>query len=1009
MTLAGFALGATPIVAQAQTQQQQTAAAEEEIEQIIVTGTRLVNAAAESPVPVVQFDASEIDARGAIRIEDVLNILPQVFPGQTSEVSNGATGTSTLDLRGLGSIRTLVLIDGKRLPFGSAETSSPNLDIVPTQLIERVDIVTGGASAVYGSDALAGVANFILKSDFSGVEVDAQVGVHHAGNSNKFMEQVLAAGGQPDAGSAVDGRDVFATILVGANTDDGRGNVTAYLSYQNQNEILQRDRDVSACAIGPASGPLSFMGVGCVGSSSFRRFFNRGGPTDVFQEADGTLVPFVGGPDQTFNFGPFNFFQRPNERFLINARGHYMIADEVGPLENVEVYTDLSFMNNRTDAQIAPSASFFRPFKTNCDNPLLQQGLGPNGNGVGTFFDLLGCSTPDEDGDLPEEVSLIFGHRNVEGGNRVSNIEISTWRTIVGFRGDAFDNNFQWDAFGQFARTNLIDTSKNDLNFNRVQDALFIVDDGNGNPVCRSGNAGCVPWDVFTRTPDGKTGVTQAAVDYIQGVGIVTGRTEQRVIGGTFQGDLTPYGIRSPLANSGASMLIGAEYRLDKLSRQPDDISQIPGGRGLTGTGGATLPVAGQLGVWEVFTEAQIPLIEDAPFVKELGFSGAYRRSDYKTQGNNVKNGFDTDTWFVGLTWAPDEQVRVRAQFQRAIRAPNVIELFTGQNTGLFNLSTGPNGLFDPCAGDFDPNTPTPEPQRSFAECARTGVTQSQFGSIPDNPAGQFNVTTGGNPFLEAENGDTYTIGVVLTPDFAPGLTLAVDYFDIEIDNTISTIPPQTSLQNCLDTGDDRFCRLIIRDRFGSLFLDNANFEGVQATNTNIASLETKGVDISARYELDLADLGLDNSGSLTFDYVGTVLDTLDTTPLPGADPIKCKGKFAGQCGTPNPKYRHRLFVNWNTPWALTVSATWRYFGNTVIDGNAATFLDEKTGRQNYLDLVFRYQVTENLEARFGANNLLGNTPPLNTSGGPPSGNGNTFPNVFDIDRFIFFGINVGF
>ena len=523
MALAGFALGTTPIAAQAQAQQgpqvqQQAAAADEEIEQIIVTGTRLKNTTAESPVPVVQFSAAEIDARGAIRIEDVLNILPQVFPGQTNDVSNGASGTSTLDLRGLGSIRTLVLIDGKRLPFGSASISSPNLDLVPTQLIDRVDIVTGGASAVYGSDALAGVANFILKSDFEGVEVDAQVGVHHAGNSNNFMEQVLAAGGQPDAGSAIDGREVFATILLGANTDDGRGNVTAYLSYQNDNEILQRDRDISACAIGPASGPLSFQGVGCVGSSSFRRFFLPGG--DVFQEADGTLVPFAGGPDQTFNFGPFNFFQRPAERFVINARGHYQIADEVGPLQNVEAYTDLSFMNNRTDAQIAPSASFFRPFKTNCDNPLLQQGLGPNGTGVGTFFDLLGCGTPDDDGNLPEEVSLIFGHRNVEGGNRVSNIEVTTWRTVVGLRGEAWDN-FSWDAFGQFARTNLIDTSKNDLNFNRTQDALFVVADANGNPVCRSGNPGCAPWDVFSRTPDGKTGVSQAAVDYIQGVGIV--------------------------------------------------------------------------------------------------------------------------------------------------------------------------------------------------------------------------------------------------------------------------------------------------------------------------------------------------------------------------------------------------------------------------------------------------------------------------------------------------------
>ena len=800
---------------------------------VIVTGSRLNQANLNSSSPVFQVGAAEVDTRGTTRVEDLINILPQAFAGQTSEVANGATGTSTLNLRNLGSIRTLVLIDGKRLPFGSAQTSSPNLDIIPAQLIERVDIVTGGASAVYGSDAVAGVANFILKRDFEGIEFDGQVGFYQDGNGNDFAATILNEASLNVPGAQLDGREVNASITFGANTPDGRGNVTAFMSYTNQNEIRQDARDYSACAY--ATRAAGTEGIGCVGSTTFRRFFTPGG--DFHQDVDGTLVPFVGGPDQTFNFAPDNFIQRPNERFNFTAMARYELTD------NVEAYLDTSFHNNTTDAQIAFSGSFFRAFQTNCDNPFLNATVSAGG----TLADALGCDAAAIAAGT--DVPLTFGRRNVEGDPRNSFIENDTWRMVGGFRGTLGDN-WNWDTYGQYARTRLTRISTGDISFANAQDALFVVDNGAG-PVCRDTGAPCVPWNVFQRNADGTSLVTEEATDFIQGTGLIDGTTEQYILGGTIGGDLGVWGMKFPWADSGVQGLVGVEYRNDSLERVPDALSQIPGGRGLTGVGGGTLPIAGDLSVFEVFFETQIPIIEGRRFAEEFGINGAFRFSDYETEGGGISNSFDTNTFAAGITWAPTSDIRFRGQFQRAVRAPNVIELFTGQNTGLFSASANTNGLFDPCA-----SAPGVAPAATAAQCAFTGVSAAQFGSIPDNSAGQLNLVTGGNPLLEPEVSDSYTAGVVITPSAVEGLSVAVDFYDITVNNTIGTIPAQQILDSCIASGDPQFCNLIQRDRFGSLFLDNSNFEGIQVVNTNIASLAVQGIDIQVNYGLDVGSDG---------------------------------------------------------------------------------------------------------------------------------------------------------
>lgn len=967
-------------------------AAEEEDRGIVVTGSRLnLNPNLEGAAPVLSVSQEQIQSQGTIRVEDLVNQLPQVFAGQAGEVSNGASGTATLNLRGVGSVRTLVLIDGRRLPYGSSSISSANLDLIPTQLIERVDVLTGGASAVYGSDAVGGVANFILRRDFEGVELDFQGNFQQTGNGNTFFNNVTAAAQQPVASPIIDGEEYVITGMIGTNTADGRGNVTIYASYEKRNQVTQNNRSFSACTIGESSSSTSFGGAGCVGSSNFRRFadfFNGDGVNDdVFQLEDGTLVPFVGGPAQTYNFGQRNFFQRPSERFTIYGRGHYDITD------NLEAFMDISYTDVFSDAQIAESASF-GIWNINCDNPFI------NGTpGIDLATEVFGCSADDIANGVIK-ANQFMSHRNVEGGPRNSRLENSAFRIVGGLRGDFADGVWAYEVFGQYSETSDSSLSTNDFIIENTQQAFLAVDDGTGNVVCSDPSGGCVPYNIFTRT-GGTTDVTQAALDFIQGVGIVIGSTSQLVYGGNIQGDLGEYGVTFPWADDGVALLVGFEGRRDELVSIPDEISQVPGG-GFTGVGGATLPVEGQVEVLEFFAELQVPIIQDKPGFKELTFSGQYRYSDYDAAGNNTTNSFSTDAFGLALTWAPVEDITLRGQFQRAVRAPNVIELYTGQNTGLPNLNSATNSngdqIFDPCATAF--------PTASQAACANTGVTAAQYGNVPDVISGQTQSLTGGNPQLAPEESDTWTVGGVFTPSFAPGLTVSVDYFNITVSGFIQGgIAAQTTLDQCLATGDPTFCSLINRATNGSLI---AGIPGVgfQQTNLNIAELETAGFDIQVNYSTDIGSLG-----GLRFDYAGTYLDKFDFASFPGDTPIECAGFLNNGCVSPvNPQYRHRALLTWETPLDVEASVTWRHFSGTENDAVAANpEIDDDLQAVNYVDLSFFYEITDDIRLRAGVLNVTNTQPPVSTSSGPPLGNGNTFPTIYDTARTFFGGVNFRF
>ena len=476
-----------------------TASAQDvENEEIIVTGTRLnVNPNLSGANPALTIDDLEIASRGVVSIEDLVNNLPQAFAGQAGEVSNAATGTSTFDIRGLGATRTLTLINGRRLPFGDSQSSSVNLDLVPTALVDRVDLLTGGASAVYGSDAVAGVANFILKRDFEGLEIDTQYGFSQNDNGLDTFDQTFSNFGGTPVGGVTDGDEINVAATLGFNSDDGRGNLVLHAAFQDREEITQDNRSFSQCSLD--LDDTSPTGLNCFGSANFRLFGGPGGFT--FQEADGEIVPFTGTSDQRFNFGPLNFFQRPQQRFQFFTQGHY----EYTP--GHEFFAEASYVDTVSDAQIAQTASFgIGAFSINCDNPFLQGSTGT------PLTDIFGCSAADiAAGTVVDGVTA--SHRNVEGGPRNSRLENSAFRLVGGLRGSV-ENTLDYEVFAQFSETSDQDVSTNDFIVSNLQQA-FLVREVNGVAQCIDPSGGCVPYNIFQRGPNGETLVTQEATDSV--------------------------------------------------------------------------------------------------------------------------------------------------------------------------------------------------------------------------------------------------------------------------------------------------------------------------------------------------------------------------------------------------------------------------------------------------------------------------------------------------------------
>lgn len=949
MFAGGLAMAASTVYAQ------QVQAEGQPIQRVEVTGSRIPTLHVEGTSPVTVVGAQEIKMDGVRSVENMLNNLPQVFADQGASISNGASGTATVNLRNLGADRTLVLVNGRRLPAGSPQNTAADLNQIPAPLIKRVEVLTGGAGAVYGSDAVAGVVNFIMNDRFKGVQLELNHSFYnHQQNGGPVADAIKRRNFALPGDITADGKITDANLLLGSDFADGKGNATVFFNYKKEDPLLQSERDFSACSIGGASRGAQ---VNCGGSiTSYPGLFDTGAGGDrTPADANGNVRPWSSTGD-IYNFGPLNYFQRPSERYGFNAFAHYNVN------ENTRVYAEASFHDDHTVAQIAPSGLFGVPVTAHYENPLLSP----------AWRSVLGLNAPGDTADV-----FIF-RRNVEGGGRQDNLRHTSYRGVLGLKGDI--GKWNYDAYAQMGKVLFQENYLNDFSISRSEQALDVIADANGNPVCRNPSGGCVPYNIWALDK-----VSPEALKFLQTPGFQKGFTSQSVLGVNFGTDLAEYGIKMPTANEGVAFNVGFEHRTEKLEK---DVDTAFATGDLAGQGGPTPSVKGEYSVRDVFIETRVPLLSKHAFADDLSLNGSFRRSDYST-------GHKTNSFGVGVQWAPTQMAKVRASYQKAVRAANVVEMFAPSGLGLYDNDA------DPCAGA----TPTATPE----QCARTGVTAAMYGKVRDNPAGQYNAIFGGNENLNPETSKSYTLGLVVTP--MANLSFTFDYFNIKVNDVIDDLPPTTTLSDCIENNNQAACALIQRDSLGSLWmLPEAR---IIATNMNLGMRQTSGLDIASNYRHKLNGMG-----SLDFALTGTYLKEFLMEDAPGKGSYDCAGLFGSTCGTPLPEWRHKLRGTWMTPWGVDLALTWRYMGKSDLDRTSTNKLlagtsheaDRHFDAQNYFDIAASWNATRWLTVRGGINNLVDKDPPVGGVTPTGVGNGNTFPQVYDaLGRRVFINLTAKF
>jgi len=974
------------------------------LQEIIVTGSRIAAPNEVSTSPIQVISAKSIQVSGKTDITDIINQLPQILTNDLGQdLGNGtsgltsAGGVATADLRGLGPGRTLVLIDGRRLGGGSPNTAiaqpAPDLDQIPAALVDHVEVVTGGASAAYGSDAIAGVVNFIMKRDFQGFQVDGQVGENWHDNDDTFMQGLVRQFGYtPPTGTARDGRNRAFDMLMGANFADGKGNVTAYLSYRRADPIQSNQRDYGACQLDPIQDVHNnVIGIACGGSTNSNLFAPLTGPDAglAFSVSGHSFVPWgtvASTPPATYNGQGNISLTRKDDRYNAAIMAHEEITGFFQP------YAEFFFMDDRTHQQAAPAALFQNAnpldptgagdYYINCSNPLLS-----------TQQQAILC-TPAQiaadkvnPGSATAQVSI--GRRNIEGGARYTDFEHTNYRAVFGTKGE-FADAWSYDAYGQYFYTAFFDSNQKYLNFQSITNALLVTGTAS-HPTCISASQGCVPYNIFSYG-----GVTQQQLDYLYELGTAEGASTLRTLHADITGMLGEYGAKSPLATEGVGVNIGFEHRNDHELLRPDAAEESGL---LSGFGSAVAPIDNSISVAEEFVELRAPLVQDKPGAKELLFDAGYRRSDYSTIG--VAN-----TYKFEVQYAPVPDYRIRASYDRAIRAPSVAEAFTPPIVGITTV------VPDPCA---------PPITYTLLQCERTGVTVTQYnsGSIPQGTAAQLSEETSGNPNLKPEQANTYTLGVNFAPSQIPHLTGSIDYYHIQIKNEIGVIPYLLVLSNCADTGNPMYCSQIVRQpKSGSLNGNTVAGGGfVIQKNYNLGTALNSGVDVQLNYKLDLPP----GFGDLVFGLNGTELLHNETTPLPGSPTYDCAGLFGYTCQTVNPRWRHLLRTTWETPWHVSASLTWRYIGAVSQDNNSSEptlhfstfngydYVSARIPAVNYLDLEATWNVNGIVQIRAGANNLLDKDPPLVNTDIVAGGAANTYSTYDLFGRQLFLAFTAKF
>jgi iron complex outermembrane recepter protein len=974
--------------------------------EIVVTGSRIPAPNLESTSPIQVVTSQEIELGGRMDVSDIINQLPQNFQnslgqdlGNRTSGLTTAGGVSTADLRGLGPNRTLVLVNGRRLGVGSPYTviqsPAPNLDQIPTFLLDRVDVVTGGASAVYGSDAIAGVINFVTKQNFEGFQIDYHVGENIYKNDSDLMHRLLSESGEtPITGTSHDGRTQTINVMAGTSIADGTGNITGYFSYHSQDPVASADRDFGGCQLNydvDTGQPFCF---GSVNSNFFAV-----DPNNPFAVVGNQFVPLgsvPSTPPAVFNAQPFIFMTRDDRRYMAGFMGHVDLADAAKP------YVEFHFMDDKTHQAIAPSALFLQSnpndptgngnYNINCSNPFLspQQQAALGCTPALIAADQAAIAT----GGLPVTVNTFIGRRNIEGGGRTSDYDHTSYRAVGGLKGD-FAEAWNYDAYAQYYYVDFFNSNNKYLNFANIDKALLVTTDASGQPACVSGPP-CVPYNIFQ---DG--GVTPDAVSYLSLNGTARGTSTLRTIHADITGDLGKYNIRLPTANDGIGINFGYERRQENLDFAPDSAEQS--GQ-LAGFGGAPVSIDQSQTVDEGFIEVRAPLLQDKPWAHDLVFDAGYRHSDYSVTGKVNTHKFE-------LQYAPVPDVRFRGSFQRAIRAPSLIELFNPQAIGLIQFGT------DPCAPTNGGATP---PSATAAQCANTGLSPALYGAgIPQLVAGQLTQLAGGSTTLEPERSNSYTLGFTFTPTFLPDFTGSIDYYHIDLKGGVGVLPANVIMSSCLQSGDPLFCSQIVRNSANGSLNGPTQATGgfIIQTATNIGQVLLSGVDVQAAYRLNFNE----RWGRISFALNGAYLDKAETTTAPGVTPYDCAGLFGAVCQTVNPRWHHLFRTSWSLPRNITASLNWRYFSKVKLDQNSsnptlqfATFgvtntFNAEIPAYHYVDLVGSWGITDDIEVRLGVNNIADKNPPIVTSEITSGGAANTYEVYDALGRQIFAAVSMKF
>jgi iron complex outermembrane recepter protein len=990
----------------ASAQQEIPAPAESQpLQEIIVTGSRIAAPNEVSTSPIQVLSSKYIEVSGKTDITDIISLLPQNFTNDLGQdLGNGTSGLSTAggvataDLRGIGPQRTLVLVDGRRLGVGSPQTAiappAPDLDQIPAGLVERVEVVTGGASAAYGSDAIAGVVNFIMKKNFEGFQVDGQLGENWHDNGNTYLQGLVRQfdNAIPAIGTAKDGRNRTFDMLMGTNFADGKGNVTAYLSFRHADPVVSSQRDFGGCQLFPVTDNNgNVTGTVCNGSSNSNYFRPVTGPNagTAYAVSGTSFVPWgtvPTSPPAAFNSQPYIYMTREDDRYNAAVLAHQEITDWFKP------YAEFYFMDDKSHQVIAPAALFrdanpldptgLGDYFINCSNPLL------SAQQKGTL-----CTpaqiTADTANPGSATAQVRIGRRNVEGGGRFSDYNHENYRAVFGAQGD-FAEAWNYDIYGQYSYTTFFGSNNKYESFANIDNALLATGTA-ANPKCIGNNRGCIPYNIFS---DG--GVTAAQLNYLYLTGTNSGTAQLRTIHADVTGKLGTYGVKSPVANEGVGVNIGFEHRNDHEIYTPDAVSQSGL---LSGSGGAQVPLDASESVKEEFLEIRAPLVQDHTGAKDLLFDTGYRRSDYSITGV-------TNTYKFEVQYAPIEDYRLRVSYDRAVRAPSIVELFNAPNVNT--VAAFP----DPCA---------PPITFTLAQCLNTGATAAQYnsGSIPQGTAGQLSQETRGNRALRPERADTYTFGLNFTPSQLPHFTGSIDYYHIRVKDEVNVIPLNVIMNTCANTGDPTFCSQIVRTPGSGGLVGNDPATGgfIVQKNFNIGTALVSGIDLQLAYRLDLPP----GFGGLQFEMNGAYLQHQETTPLPGQHTYDCAGLFGFTCQTVNPRWHHIFRTTWQMPWDVSASMSWRYLSKVSQDNNTADptlhfsswgaydYFNATIPSFSYLDLEATWNVNKILQLRAGANNILDKDPPVINSALVANGAANTY-SVYDmLGRQLFVAFRARF